>query len=179
MLKLLQWRCPPTRWNLKNPPDVLFLDAMTRIYPDARIIWTHRDPAHVQPSVCSLIATVRSIFCDDTGRERLGRAQLALWAEGMRRAMAFREQVGEGGFADVFMDDLVARPIDTVAAVYDRFGLAFGAEAERRMRVWLAANSQGKHGAHETTPAEFGLDIAEVREAFRPCTERFGVRLED
>jgi hypothetical protein len=179
VLKLLQWRCPPKRWNLKNPPDVFFLDAMTRVYPDARIVWTHRDPAKVLPSVCSLIATVRSIFCDDTGRGRLGRAELDLWVEGIRRAMDYRDRAGDAAFADVFMDDLVARPIETVAAVYDRFALSFTAEAERRMHAWLDANPQGKHGAHRYTLEEFGLDLAEVREAFRPYTERFGVRLEE
>jgi hypothetical protein len=179
VLKLLQWRCPPKRWNLKNPPDVFCLDAMTGVYADACIIWTHRDPARVLPSVCSLIATVRSIFCDDTGRERLGRAELAIWAEGIRRAMAFRDRAGDGAFADVFMDDLVERPIETVAAVYERFGLPFTAEAERRMRAWLELNPQGKHGAHRYTLEEFGLELAEVREAFRPYTERFGVRLEE
>jgi hypothetical protein len=178
VLKLLQWRCPPERWNLKNPPELFALDAMTAVYPDARIVWTHRDPEKVLPSVCSLIATVRSIFSQRVHRVRLGRAQLALWAEGVRRALAYREQTGEARFADVFMDELTERPLETVARVYDRFGLRLGRDAEDRMRAWVMANPQGKHGAHRYTLDEFGLRLGEVRDAFRDYVQRFDLRLE-
>ena len=178
VLKMLQWRCPPTRWNLKNPPDLGHLDALTAVYPDVRIVWTHRDPAKVLPSVCTLIAAIRAIFSDRIDRHALGRDQLALWSEGVRRALAFRRHAGEDHFADVFMDDVVARPVETVAALYDRLGLPFTAEAERRMRGWIAANPQHKHGALSYDLAEFGLSVEEVREAFREYTDHFDVRLE-
>ncbi|MGH7897701.1 MAG: sulfotransferase, partial [Candidatus Binatia bacterium] len=32
-LRLLQWRCPPTRWLLKTPVHMLSLDALDRVYP--------------------------------------------------------------------------------------------------------------------------------------------------
>jgi hypothetical protein len=38
VLKLLQWRCPPTRWHLKSPYDLCCLDAFAAVYPDARIV---------------------------------------------------------------------------------------------------------------------------------------------
>ncbi len=178
VLKLLQWRCPPTRWNLKSPPDVWHLDALTAAYPDIRIVWTHRDPVKVLPSVCTLIAAIRAIVSARIDRHALGRAQLALWSEGLRRALALRKRGGEDRFADVFMDDLVKRPIETVAAVYERFGVPFTAEAEARMRAWGAANPQHKHGAVSYDLAEFGLTVDEVRDAFREYTEHFDVRLE-
>ncbi|MGH7855822.1 MAG: sulfotransferase family protein [Candidatus Binatia bacterium] len=178
VLKLLQWRCPPTRWNLKSPPDVWHLEALASVYPDVRIIWTHRDPAKVLPSVCTLIAAIRAIFSDRVDRHALGRAQLALWSEGIRRALAVRRRAMGLAFADVFMDDLVARPIETVRAVYERFGLPFSAGIEKRMRAWLAANPQHKHGALRYRLEDFGLSLGEVREAFREYTEHFDVRLE-
>jgi hypothetical protein len=178
VLKLLQWRCPPTRWNLKSPPDVWHLDALAATYPDVRIVWTHRDPAKVLPSVCRLIAAIRAIFSDHIDRHALGRAQLALWSRGIARALEFRKRNGEKRFADVFMDDVVARPIETVAALYGRFDLPLTSEAERRMRSWLAANPQHKHGALHYDLAEYGLSVDEVREAFREYTRHFDVRLE-
>jgi hypothetical protein len=178
VLQLLQWRCPPTRWNLKSPPDICHLDAMTAEYPDLRIIWTHRDPAKVLPSVCKLIAVIRALCAEHVDLHALGRAELALWSDAMRRGLAFRRRAGDGAFADVFMDDLVARPIETVAAVYQRFGLPFTADAERGMRAWLAANPQHKHGAPRYALDEFGLHLDEVRAAFHEYTEHFDVRLE-
>lgn len=178
VLKLLQWRCPPTRWNLKNPPEVSFLDAFTGQYANARLIWTHRDPAKVLPSVCKLIAILRAMFCESLDLHALGRAQLELWSEGVRRALAFRRRVGERCFTDVYMHDLVARPFETVAAVYERFELPFTAEAERQMRAWLAANPQHKHGTPRYTLEEFGLTLGEVRAAFADYVRHFDVPLE-
>ena len=178
VLKLLQWRCPPTRWNLKSPPDICHLDALVAEYPDVRIIWTHRDPAKVLPSVCKLIAIIRTMCSEQVDLHSLGRAELALWSEAMRRGLTFRRRVGARAFADVFMDDLVARPVDTVARVYDRFALPFTAAAEQAMRAWLAKNPQHKHGAPRYTLEEFGLSLDAVRTAFREYTQHFGIRLE-
>jgi hypothetical protein len=178
VLRLLQWRCPPRRWNLKNPPEVAFLREFVAEYPGARIVWTHRDPAKVLPSVCKLIAVLRAMCSASVDPRALGRAQLALWSEGVRRALAFRRAAGEAHFADVYMRDLAARPHETVAAVYERFALPLGAEAERRMRAWLERNPQHKHGAPRYSLEEFGLTAAEVRDAFADYIRHFDVPLE-
>ena len=178
VLKLLQWRCPATRWNLKSPPDLCCLEGLVAVYPDVRIIWTHRDPAKVLPSVCRLIGIVRSLFSERIDPIALGRGELELWAEAARRGLAFRKQHGEAAIVDVFMDDLVARPIETVAGLYDRLGLELGPAAERGMRAWLAANPQHKHGALQHRLEEFGLDLPRVRDAFREYTAHFDLRLE-
>ena len=52
-LQHLQWRTP-ARWVLKYPKHLLTLDALLETYPDARLVWTHRDPAVVLPSVVQL-----------------------------------------------------------------------------------------------------------------------------
>ena len=166
VLKLLQWRCPGVWWNLKSPPDLCCLDAFVAVYPDARIIWTHRDPAKVLPSVCRLIATVRSLFNENVDPVALGRQELALWAEATRRGLAFRARVGQQRIVDVHMDDLVARPIETMRELYPRLGLELTADTERRMRSWLDANPQHKHGALHYRLEDFGLTSDQVRAAF-------------
>jgi hypothetical protein len=178
VLKLLQWRCPPNRWHLKSPPDLCCLEAFVTVYPDARIVWTHRDPAKVLASVCKLISIVRRTQTDRIDLHELGREQLALWSEGVRRALAFRNRAGDACFADVFMHDLVARPIQTIAATYARVGLPFTERAEGAMRAWSAEHPQHKHGALPYTLGEFGLDEKQVRDAFREYTEHFAIRLE-
>jgi hypothetical protein len=63
VLKLLQSARPPHRWLLKAPPHLFRLDAFFREYPNARFIWTHRDPAKVIPSVASLQYTLNAERC--------------------------------------------------------------------------------------------------------------------
>jgi hypothetical protein len=178
VLQLLQWRCPPRRWHLKSPPDLCCLDAFVAVYPDARIVWTHRDPAKVLASVCKLIWIIRRMQSDRVDAHALGREQLALWSEGVRRALAFRRREGEARFADVFMHDLVARPVETVAATYARVGWPFTDAAEHAMRAWSGEHPQHKHGAMPYTLEEFGLTLDAVRDAFRDYTTHFGIRLE-
>jgi hypothetical protein len=90
VLKLLQWHCKPNLWHLRTPVHMFALDAFVEAYPDAKFLWSHRDPAKVLGSVCSLIQYVRSWSSDRRDPEELGAEQLAWWALGMTRALEFR-----------------------------------------------------------------------------------------
>jgi hypothetical protein len=175
VLRLLQWHCPPRLWHLKTPVHMLALDALDAHYPDARFLWTHRHPAEVLGSVCSLVAYVRSWVSDADDPAELGRQQVALWSEALRRALAFRNRVGESRFADISFAPLNADPVATVDAAYGRLGLELSSEAARRMSTWSSQNPQGSHGAHDYTLEEFGLTADGVGDAFRFYTDRFDV----
>ena len=43
VLQILQ-TTNPGRWVLKMPSDTVFIRDLFRVFPDARVIWTHRDP---------------------------------------------------------------------------------------------------------------------------------------
>jgi hypothetical protein len=65
VLKLLQWGFPARPWRLKTPAHLLFLDHLDQVFPDARFVWTHRDPTAVIISVADLCVEVSRRFCDD------------------------------------------------------------------------------------------------------------------
>jgi hypothetical protein len=175
-LKLLQWRCPPRLWHLKTPVHALALDQLASVYPNARFLWTHRDPAAVLGSVCSLMAYTRSWVSDRDDAAGLGAQQTELWGEALRRAIAFRDRVGEGRFADIPFDELNADPVGTVAGAYARLGLEMNEEGRERMGQWATENPAGGRGAHTFSLAEFGLDATEVRARFGFYLDRFEVR---
>ena len=173
VLRLLQSRCGPKLWHLKTPAHMLALDALDAVYPDARFLWTHRDPAEVIGSVCSLITYLRAMVSERSDPAELGEQQLELWAEAMRRALAFRDRVGEERFADVRNDDLAADGVGAVRKAYERLGLSLSVGAQEAMRDWLDANPRAGHGKHEFALADYGLDAAAVRERFALYQERF------
>jgi hypothetical protein len=175
VLRLLQWRCPPRLWHLKTPVHMLALDALDAQYPDARFLWTHRDPAEVLGSVCSLVAYIRSWVSARDDSAGLGAQQSDLWSEALRRAMAFREKVGEGRFADITFASLNADPVRSVGDAYGRLGLALSDEAARRMAAWSTENAQGAHGAHRYALEDFGTTADAVHRRFRFYTDAFGV----
>jgi len=174
VLRLLQWHCPPRLWHLKTPVHMLALDRLVEAYPGARFLWTHRDPAEVLGSVCSLVAYTRSWVSDhhDPG---LADAQAGLWAEALTRAMAFRAGAGEERFADVRFAELNRDPVGTVAAAYRRLGMELGGDARVRMTAWAADNARGTHGVHEYAGEELGVDAGAVRERFAFYVEHFGI----
>jgi hypothetical protein len=173
-LRLLQWRCPPNLWHLKTPVHMFALDAFVAAYPKAVFLWSHRDPAEVLGSVCDLVHYTRSWASDRDDAAELGSQQLAAWSEATRRAMEFRDRVGEHRFADVAHADLQVDPLGALAAAYQQLGVPFPESSERAVTAWAGAHPPGRHGSHEVDLADFGLDAAQVRTAFADYLDRFG-----
>ncbi|BBY42833.1 sulfotransferase family protein [Mycolicibacterium celeriflavum] len=166
VLKLLQWHCPPTLWHLRTPVHMFALDALVEAYPNAKFLWSHRDPAKVLASVCSLIQYVRSWSSDRDDPVELGAEQLECWSEGVRRAMDFRKRLGDDRFVDVSFADLNADPIGTLDDCYRHLDLAFTEEARRRVRQWADEHRPGSRGEHIYDLADYGLTTGQVRESF-------------
>jgi hypothetical protein len=179
-LQVLQHGRPATRWVLKAPSHMAALDALFAVYPDARVVQTHRDPLPVMASVASILfatAWVRSDAVDP--QAVLGWFTGTTCAQLLGNAMRVRDGGREAQFADVVYADLMREPIAAIARVYQRFGMPFSAEAEARMRGYLAAKPKGRHGAHRYEFAHTGFDRAADRARFADYQRRYGVPSED
>ena len=167
------------RWVLKSPIHLKTLDALLDEYPDARVIFTHRDPANTVPSVASLMYTIGGIVTDSLSPEDVGRQQLDWWADAVRRMLDVRASHPDkaGQFVDIHFDDVVSDPVLALRGVYERFEMPWSDETEHRMRAFLAENPRGKHGAHKYELGDFGLELGEIRERFRGYCEAYDVRL--
>jgi hypothetical protein len=117
-------------------------------------------------SVCSLIAYVRSWSSDRREPEELGAEQLAWWAEGMRRAMEFRQKFGDDRFVDVSFAALQTDPIETIADSYEKLGLRFTDSARAKVRQWADQHKPGHRGTHSYELADYGLTPEQVHKAF-------------
>jgi hypothetical protein len=173
-LQLLQWHCPPETWHLKTPVHMLSMDALNETYPDARFLWTHRDPAEVMGSVCDLLGYCRSWVSDRDDSAELGEQQLQIWTEALRRAIAFRDKVGESRFADIRHADLQTDPVGAFERAYDGLGLTMSEEARTAITHWASEHRRGDHGEHAFDLGQFGLDAAGVRNEFAFYLDRFG-----
>jgi hypothetical protein len=166
VLKLLQWHCPPVLWHLKTPVHMFALDALVEAYPNAKFLWSHRDPAKVMGSVCSLIQYVRSWSSDRNDANELGAEQVDSWVEGVRRAMDFRNRVGDERFADVSFAALQTDPVGTLQTSYESLGLTFTDATLDSVKQWAQEHKPGSRGAHDYHLADYGLTPEGVRERF-------------
>ena len=173
VLKLLQWRCPPTRWRLKNPGYTLFIDALDTVFPDARYCMTHRDVGDVLPSVADLYAEMSRPNTDHLDKHEIG-AICGDWCElGMRRMIAFRDRGHEHRFHDVHFAPFQKDPIPVIAGLYAFLGETFTEQTRDRMLAWRASTPRDKHGNHEYRATDFGLDPQQLRARFNFYADRF------
>ena len=165
VLKLLQWHCKPNLWHLRTPVHMFALDAFVEVYPNAKFLWSHRDPAKVLGSVCSLIAYVRSWSSDYKDPQELGAEQLAWWAKGIGRAMEFRKKFGDDRFVDVSFADLQTDPVNTVAEAMNSWASSSTTTARARCRNGRRPQAGAPWHTHLRT-GRLRADPEQVREAF-------------
>lgn len=169
-LQLLQADAPGT-WNLKMPSHALFLDTLLAIYPDARLVWTHRDPFTATGSFASLLSLAHMGFTGKVDPEYMGRNYSWQAAEHATRIMDWQDRNPDQAhrIIDVHYGDLMREPLAAMKKLYAAFGDEFTAEAEAGMQAWIDDNPQDKFGRHEYKLAQFGLS----KEKLEPIFERY------
>jgi len=176
-LQVLQADAPGI-WNLKMPSHGLYIEMILKIYPDARLIWTHRDPITATSSFCSLIKTGHLSFVGKADYKWLGENIPWQAVQHTDRIMDTREKLGRDRIVDVHYADLMRRPIETMRALYKALGDDFTPEAEDAMQAWLADNPQGKFGKHEYRLAEYGRTESEIRKLFERYLADYAIEAE-
>jgi hypothetical protein len=178
VLQVLQHGGVRGRWTLKSPHHAIALEALTTVYPDARLVLLHRDPVMLCASVCSLIRTLSSTFSDADFTPYIAERWPHVLDLCVERVDAFRSEHPEFPIIDVPYVDLVRTPVATVGRIYEAAGWELDDAVAARMESYLAANPKGKFGAHHYDLAEFGLDEGAIRERFAGYIERYDVEVE-
>ena len=176
-LQLLQADAPGN-WSLKQPSHGLWLETLLKIYPDARLIWTHRDPLTATGSFCSLMTMGSGAFGVTPDMEWIGQNYPWQAVEHANRIMNSREKLGHERIIDVHYADLMRNPIPTMRKLYKSLGDEFTPAAESGMSTWLADNPQGKFGKHEYKLAQYSLTPDKVRGMFERYLSNYEVERE-
>jgi hypothetical protein len=169
---------PPRRWILKSPEHVFSIDALSRAFPDAMLVFVHRDPGHVLGSAARLTELLRAPFTTAIDRWEIGRKVADYWQDGMRAMVKLADDRSfplHSRLVHVQYRPLVADPIGTIARIYDAFGLELSREARAAMAAKVARAPNGGYGANRYRPEEFGIDPGRERKRASVYAERFGV----
>jgi hypothetical protein len=178
-LQQLQRHGGGRRWVLKAPGHLFALDALLAVYPDACLVQTHRDPLRIVGSIASHGVVLRAAFSDAVDPGEVARDWSARWAAALARALRMRDaSAAHGRFLDLRYDEIVRDPIAAVRAIYAHADLELRPEAEQRMRVFMAANPQDRHGPHRYTLEQYGLDRDQEASRYAGYCARFGIERE-
>jgi hypothetical protein len=74
-LQLMTWQAADRRdtdftWMLKSPFHLPYLEALFKEFPDATVVWTHRDPSECIASACSLYETILEMGMEQSSIDR-------------------------------------------------------------------------------------------------------------
>jgi hypothetical protein len=159
---------------LKTPAHLGYLDTLLTAFPDAHLVYAHRDPVEVIPSGASLNATLWRTHCDEVDPAEVGRQWLERMGWACDRALRSRDGIPPGRVTDVTFEAAVADPLRTAARVLTDAGLDPSPTDRDAMAGWLTADrAREALPVHRYTAEEFGLTDGAIRERFLPYTERF------
>jgi len=176
MLQQMQYRRPKKRWALKGFHGPR-LGAFFATYPDARLIWTHRDPVQV---TASRIAMAMALTEGLTGRAEL-KEQAAIHLAASRAG--FNQTLNNPLIDDprifhVRYPDFVRDPVGTVEAFYRFSGLRLSDYAARAMTDYLNTHRSDRYGRFEYSTELIGVDVEQLHAEFAPYRARFGLEIE-
>ena len=152
-------------WLLKNPGHFGHLDSLFAVFPDARVVITHRDPVKSIPSLCSVLEHAHRLIDPEADLAKVAKREIAYWTRAKRDTERQRQQLPADRFVDVDHIRFHADPIGVVRQIYGHFGLELAPEVEAGMLAWLKANPADKHGEHHYTLDHFSISAEEIRAA--------------
>ncbi len=167
------------RWVLKCPEHLFALHAIRNVYPDARIVFVHRDPVKVLQSQARLTEVLRRPFTRRLDPRTLGPDESKRWLDGSQRMIRAGDEMRfPESICHVHHIDLISDPAATVDAVYRHFGLAMSDGVSARIQSHVEALPNGGYGKHKYHFDDHGLNEEAERDRFRPYMIRFGITAE-
>lgn len=177
-LQYLSWQWPGQPWVLKAPAHIFALDDLLSVFPDAAIVYLHRDPMTVLPSCCSLASLGRQRFSAQVNPHQIGSHWLNCLGDGVDRALAVRHTLSQQfpqatPLYELSYRSLLGDPLGSIQAIFKHFGYDWSEDLNQNLSHWIAANPQHKHGVHRYSLEDFGLTATQIHDRFSAYYDRF------
>ena len=175
LLKYLQWQSPyrsKKTWVLKTPHHMGYVDIILKVFPNAKIIQTHRNPIDTIPSYCSMVTTLAEPLSNQLDPKLIGQ----YWEKKLSRVMLHCMNIATenpSNFLDINYLDLIEDPLQQIKKVYKFLNIELNEKAVSEMENWIQENQQHKHGHHEYSSSNYGLDDHIIKKDFSEYINRY------
>jgi hypothetical protein len=176
MLQHCQYARPARYWVLKGFHGRR-LAALFATYPDACMIWIHRDPVPVIASQITLFGQINESLAGSLDWRAFAAANLA-GARANYRANLEEPMMDDPRIHHVRYPDFVRDPVSVIRTFYEKYGIPFTAETEKAMAAYLANNRSDRYGKFVYSLDVIGEDVDALHREFAPYRERFGLEIE-
>jgi hypothetical protein len=175
ILKYLQIDLKRERWLLKSPTHIFGIESLLKVFPDACIIQTHRDPTKVISSSASMGMAARGMGSSVLDPHLVGAQVFEQLSQGLQRTIDIRSSIPPRQIIDVQYSDIVRDPLNVVKEIYQHFNVDLGTDALNAMGAEIAHSPQHKKGKHTYSPEDFGFSAEMIELAFSDYREAFSV----
>ncbi|MBV8929945.1 MAG: sulfotransferase, partial [Mycobacteriaceae bacterium] len=179
VLQALTFLRGPSRWVLKSPQHSEQLGPLIGTFPDATVVFTHRDPVAVIQSAVTMLA-----YGDRMRRTKIEPDWLIdYWTDRVHRLLGAcvrdRELIPAAQSLDIGFDELNHNEMAVLETLYRLNGTEMTSEARSALQRYLADNPRGRHGSVVyQLERHFGRSPDDIRSRFGFYFDRFGVRAE-
>jgi hypothetical protein len=181
LLQLIGWSQQASSlrpWVLKTPQHMFDLPVLMKLFPDARLVFTHRDPLAVVGSAASLAWNQTIIYSDHTDARAIGAEWLRKTRLQIERMRAARDDIPADRRIDVHYEEMERDWRSAMARVYRFLGLDF-APALPAMEAYQRRAAALKRRPHQYSLEEFGLSPGRVLDELGDYVRTYGVTIED
>jgi Sulfotransferase family len=175
-LQLLQWRLDPKPWALKYPNHIIAMNEILQVYPDARFLMTHRDPAQVVASISKMTVNLRGLRrAHAVDPLQVGRDMQHFIRRHVDRVMEFDRDARGSCVVHVDYYALVADPVAEMRRIHAGLGIDTPEEVLRSVDAWHRANPKNARGANDYSLRQYGLDADALADLFNDYIRRFDI----
>jgi len=172
VLRVLQSEAPG-RWALKMPSHALHFRYALEAFPDARFVWTHRNPFDALASLGTTIAAGHGFALGHVDAAFIHEVYPHQIAEHVNRPMRLRETLPDDRVLDVYCAELLRDPIEGMRQIYTWLGEELTPEVERDMRAWLARDDERQAERPRYSLEDFGWSRKAVAPHFAEYLARY------
>ena len=178
-LQVLQSTAPGT-WSLKMPSHSVHIEALLTVFPDARLVWAHRDPYKATGSLANLWKLPKGMTHHPEAIDLPAMGRDAMWQMRyhVERPLRARERIGDERFFHMYYHEMMRDPLDVMRRLYEWAGDPLTSETEARMRDWLTGHPQDRFALNSYSLDEYGLTVQQLEPVFAEYLETFDVELE-
>jgi hypothetical protein len=178
-LQVLQSKAPGN-WSLKMPSHSVHIEALLKVFPDARLVWAHRDPYKATGSLCNLWRLPQSLVMNTELLDQTEMARNAVWQMQyhVERPLRARDRIGDDRFFHMYYHEMMRDPMDVMRRLYEWADEPLTTETEARMQNWLAAHPQDRFALNSYTLDQYGLSVQQLEPIFAEYLDTFAIELE-
>jgi Sulfotransferase family len=158
---------PRRPWVFKTPHYVMgALAGLLKVWPDVKLIMTHRDVAQVLPSYCSMCASLSVNSSTTYRKETQGAHWTRRFKDGLQRLEAIRAALPTGQIIDVRYEDTVSDPLGTAERIFAGLGFQADAADLEAFEKTIVANARVARPVHKYSAYDFGLTNEGIAQDF-------------